>query len=236
MHAMGKPVVAGLLMERELDYLGRALRDPDRPFVTILGGAKISDKIEVIRNLLGQVDALLIGGGMANTFLRAQGYETANSLVEEDKLDLARELLDRGGSALILPVDVVVADAFDTDAAARTVPASEVPEGWRIMDIGTQTIDHFRTALKDARMVVWNGPMGVFEFPRFAAGTQAIALILSDLTESGATTIIGGGDSAAAVQQLGLADQMSHISTGGGASLEFLAGTALPGVVALDDR
>jgi phosphoglycerate kinase len=236
MHAMGKPVVAGLLMERELDYLGRALRDPDRPFVTILGGAKISDKIEVIRYLLGQVDALLIGGGMANTFLRAQGYETANSLVEEDKLDLARELLDRGGSALILPVDVVVADAFESDAAARTVPASEVPEGWRIMDIGTQTIDHFRTALKDARMVVWNGPMGVFEFPRFAAGTQAIALILSDLTESGATTIIGGGDSAAAVQQLGLADQMSHISTGGGASLEFLAGTALPGVVALDDR
>ena len=236
MRTQGKPAVAGLLLERELAYLGRALQDPDRPFITILGGAKISDKIELVDNLLKQVDMLLIGGGMANTFLKAQGYYVGESLVEEDKLDVARELLDRGGSKLILPVDVVTADVFDADANTRTVAVNDVAEGWRIMDIGTQTVSRFRTALGDAQMVVWNGPMGVFEFPRFASGTQSIALILSDLTPSGTTTIIGGGDSAAAVQQLGLADKMSHISTGGGASLEFLAGKTLPGVAALDER
>jgi phosphoglycerate kinase len=223
-------------MERELEFLGRALQSPDRPFATILGGAKISDKIEVVDNLLDRVDVLLIGGGMANTFLKAQGYFVGESLVEEDKLDVARDLLDRGGATVMLPVDVLVADTFDADADVKTVSINEVPQGWRIMDIGDQTAIHYRDALMNARMVVWNGPMGVFEFAKFASGTQAIASLLADLTENGATTIIGGGDSAAAVQQLGLADKMSHISTGGGASLEFLAGKTLPGVAALDER
>jgi phosphoglycerate kinase len=236
MRAEGKPAVAGLLLERELDYLGRALQAPDRPFITILGGAKISDKIEVVRNLLGKVDVLLVGGGMANTFLKAQGHAVGDSLAEEDRLDVARELLDRGRSELILPVDVVVADAFDADANTNTVSVSQVPAGWRIMDIGPDTIEIFRAALNDARMVVWNGPMGAFEFPQFASGTQSIALILSDLRQRGVTTIIGGGDSAAAIQQLGLAGKMSHVSTGGGASLEFLAGETLPGVAVLDDN
>jgi phosphoglycerate kinase len=236
MREEGNQAVAGLLLERELDYLGRALADPDRPFVTILGGAKISGKIEVIHNLLGKVDALLVGGGMANTFLKAQGHEVGESLVEEDRLDVARELLDQGRSELVLPVDVVVADAFEANAHIDKVPVSHVPAGWRIMDIGPETIERFRAALDGAQMVVWNGPMGVFEFPLFASGTQAIALILSDLTRTGATTIIGGGDSAAAVEQLGLAGNLSHISTGGGASLEFLGGETLPGVAVLDDR
>jgi len=236
MREQGKPAVAGLLMERELEFLGRALQSPDRPFATILGGAKISDKIEVVDNLLNRVDVLLIGGGMANTFLKAQGYFVGESLVEEDKLDVARDLLDRGGAKVMLPVDVLVADIFDADADVKTVSINEVPQGWRIMDIGAQTAIHYRDALMNARMVVWNGPMGVFEFAKFASGTQAIASLLADLTENGATTIIGGGDSAAAVQQLGLADKMSHISTGGGASLEFLAGKTLPGVAALDER
>jgi phosphoglycerate kinase len=236
MRAEGKPAVAGLLLESELDYLGRALQNPDRPFVTVLGGAKISDKIGVIRNLLGKVDALLVGGGMANTFLRAQGHQVGESLVEEDRLAVACELLDQGKPELILPVDLVIADAFDADANSKTVSASNVPTGWRIMDIGPQTVEIFRATLNDAQLVVWNGPMGVFEFPRFASGTRSLALILADLTRAGATTIIGGGDSAAAVQQLGLAADMSHISTGGGASLEFLAGETLPGVAALDDR
>jgi phosphoglycerate kinase len=235
MRAEGKPAVAGLLLERELAYLGRALENPDRPFVTILGGAKISDKIEVIRNLQTRVDALLIGGGMANTFLKARGHEIGESLVEEDKVEVARQLLKIGQAELVLPVDVVISDAFDADAEARTVPVGQVPAGWRIMDIGPDTVESFRGALAGARMVVWNGPMGVFEFPRFAGGTQAMAQILADSTDSGATTIIGGGDSAAAVQQLGLASKMSHLSTGGGASLEFLGGKTLPGVAALDD-
>jgi phosphoglycerate kinase len=236
MRKEGKPAVAGLLLDRELEFLGRALQNPDHPFITILGGAKVSDKIEVIQNLLNEVDGLLIGGGMANTFLKAKGHHVGESLVEEEKVETARELIDRAGSVLVLPVDVVVADAFDPNAEFKTVPVTSVPEGWRIMDIGPQTVDHFRTALRDARLVVWNGPMGVFEFAPFASATQSVARILADLTATGITTIIGGGDSAAAVHQLELADRISHISTGGGASLEFLGGKALPGLAALDDK
>jgi len=226
------PAVAGFLMQRELDFLGRALTAPEHPFVAILGGAKVSDKIGVINNLLGKVDRLLIGGGMANTFLKAQGYEVGSSLVENQAMDIARSLLERAGGKLLLPVDVVVADAFDANASSKLVPASQVPEGWRILDIGPQTVRDYREALADARTVVWNGPMGVFEFAKFAKGTIAIAQALAELN---ATTIIGGGDSAAAVEAAGVADKITHISTGGGASLEFLEGQELPGVAALLD-
>ncbi len=225
------PAVAGFLMERELRALGSALEDPARPFVAILGGAKVSGKIEVIDNLLPRVDRLLIGGGMANTFFKAQGYAVGDSLVEDDALDVARGTLARGGDKLVLPVDVVVADAFEADAHSRVVAVDQVPAGWRIMDIGPQTLKRFEDVLRPARTVVWNGPMGVFEFTRFAEGTFAVARALAGLD---ATTVIGGGDSAAAIEQSGLASQMSHISTGGGASLEFLAGKTLPGVAALD--
>jgi phosphoglycerate kinase len=228
------PAVAGLLMEKELNYLGRALADPERPFLAVLGGAKISDKIGVIRNLLSKVDFLLIGGGMANTFFKAQGLQVGDSLVEDQVLDTARELLASAGDRLILPVDCVIADRFEADAEARVVAVGDVPVGWRILDIGPATVAHFSNRLAAARTVVWNGPMGVFEFPRFAEGTFAVARAVAGL--KGATTIIGGGDSAAAVEQSGLADQMSHISTGGGASLEFLEGKQLPGVVALMDK
>jgi phosphoglycerate kinase len=224
------PSVAGFLMEKELTFLGQALAAPERPFVAILGGAKISDKIGVIENLLTKVDGLLIGGGMANTFLKAQGYEVGQSLVEDESLNVAREILEKAGEKLALPVDVVIADRFDAEADSKVVPVGQVPEDWRILDIGPGTVELFRRKLAGARTVVWNGPMGVFEFPRFAAGTEAIARILA---ESGATTIIGGGDSVAAVEQAGLADKMTHISTGGGASLEFLEGKELPGVAAL---
>jgi phosphoglycerate kinase len=225
------PAVAGFLMEKELEFLGKALAAPERPFVAILGGAKISDKIGVIENLLGQVDALLIGGGMANTFLKADGYDVADSLVEDGSLDTARGLLARGAAKLALPVDVVVADKFEADAFSQVVAVAQVPPGWRILDIGPRTLELFGEKLDGAHTVVWNGPMGVFEFPKFAKGTEAVARMLAALP--GATTIIGGGDSAAAVQQAGLADKMSHISTGGGASLEFLEGKTLPGVAAL---
>jgi len=228
------PAVAGFLMEKELEYLGNALASPRRPFVAILGGAKISDKIGVIENLLGRVDGLLIGGGMANTFLKAQGYDVADSLVEDASLDTARDLLRRGGDRLVLPVDVTVADRFEADARWQVVAVDRVPPGWRILDIGPRTLDLFQERLNGARTVIWNGPMGVFEFPRFAQGTEAVARMVAALPD--ATTIIGGGDSAAAVQQAGLADRMSHISTGGGASLEFLEGKTLPGVAALVDR
>jgi len=227
------PAVAGLLMERELNFLGKALSAPTRPFVAILGGAKVSDKIGVIENLLPQVDQLIVGGGMANTFLKAQGYEVGDSLLEADKLDLAKDLLKRGGKKLLLPVDVVIANAFAADAKHRVVPVDKVSAGWRILDIGPQSVTRFSAVLKTARTVVWNGPMGVFEFPAFAAGTVAIAKALAG---TGATTIIGGGDSAAAVEQAGVADKMTHISTGGGASLEFLEGKVLPGVAALQDK
>jgi phosphoglycerate kinase len=227
------PAVAGFLMERELSFLGKATAAPTRPYVAILGGAKVSDKIGVIENLLPKVDQLIVGGGMANTFFKALGYEVGASLVEEDKVELAKDLLKRGGKKLLLPVDVVVADAFAADAKHQTVAVDKVPAGWRILDIGLQSVDKFAAVLKNAKTVVWNGPMGVFEFPAFAAGTVAIAKALA---KSGATSIIGGGDSAAAVEQAGVADKITHISTGGGASLEFLEGKVLPGVAALQDK
>jgi phosphoglycerate kinase len=228
------PAVAGFLLEKEIDFLGRALESPETPFVAILGGAKISDKIGVVENLLDRVDALLIGGGMANTFLKADDYDVAASLVEDASLDTARALLERAGDKLALPVDVVVADRFDADAFSQVVAVGNVPRQWRILDIGPRTLELFRERLEGARTVVWNGPMGVFEFPKFAQGTEAVARILAGLP--GATVIIGGGDSAAAVKRAGLADEMTHISTGGGASLEFLEGKTLPGVAALDDK
>src|SRR5262249_6673590 len=221
------PAVAGFLMERELTFLGRALADPARPFVAILGGAKVSDKIAVIDNLLGKVETLLIGGGMANTFLKVQGKEVGDSLVENDKLDVARTLLQAGRDKLILPIDAVIADRFAAQARWRRVEVDDVPPGWRIVDVGPETIKRFSGRLRGAGTVVWNGPMGVFEMAPFAAGTFAIAHALAALTD--ATTIIGGGDSAAAVEQAGVAGQVTHISTGGGASLEFLEGRELPG-------
>ena len=227
------PGVAGLLMERELNFLGKALADPERPFVAILGGAKVSDKIGVIEQLLSTVDALLIGGGMANTFFKAQGKTIGGSLVEDDKLEIARSLLQQAGDKLILPDDVLIADQLDINAQAQIVSVDAVPAGWRILDIGPRSITRFTSQLQPARTVIWNGPMGVFEMPPFAAGTFAIARALAELPH--ATTIIGGGDSAAAVEQSGVADKMTHISTGGGASLEFLEGKQLPGVAALQD-
>ena len=227
------PAVAGLLMEKELNFLGKALESPERPFVALLGGAKISDKIGVIENLLTRVDALLIGGGMANTFLKAQGYQVGQSLVEDESLGVAKELLERAGEKLALPVDAVVADRFAADAASKAVPVDEVPPDWRILDIGPRTVELFKEKLAEARTVVWNGPLGVFEFPKFAAGTEAIARFLADLE---ATTIIGGGDVVAAVRRAGVADRITHVSTGGGAALEFLEGKELPGVAALLDK
>jgi len=229
----GKPAVAGLLVEKELELLGKAVDDPERPFVAILGGAKISDKISVIETLLDRCDRLLIGGGMANTFFKAMGYEVGDSLVEEDAVATADSLLDRASGKLVLPVDVVIADAFENDAESKVVAPNEVPPGWRILDIGPKTVATFESALKAAETVTWNGPLGVFEMPTFAVGTFDVARLLAELD---ATTIIGGGESAAAVQEAGLADQMTHISTGGGASLQFLEGKPLPGVVALDDK
>jgi phosphoglycerate kinase len=228
------PAVAGFLMERELNYLGAALENPRVPFVAILGGAKISDKIGVIENLLTRVDALLIGGGMANTFLAAEGYHMGKSLVEADVIKTAEALMRKGAGMIQLPVDLRVADEFSADASNRVVSIEDVPHGWMALDIGPATIAHYSNRLAGARTVVWNGPMGVFEFPVFAQGTVAIAEMLASLRD--ATTIIGGGDSAAAVRQAGLEDKMSHISTGGGASLEFLEGKELPGVAAMDDK
>ncbi|MFZ3079356.1 MAG: phosphoglycerate kinase [Bellilinea sp.] len=227
------PSVAGFLMEKEIQYLGQAIDDPKRPFVAILGGAKISDKIGVIRNLLQKADAILVGGGMANTFFKAEGYPVADSLVEEEVLDTARELLADGKTKLRLPVDMVIADKFDAEAAARTMPAGPVPDGWRILDIGPDTIKAYAKTLKGAGTVVWNGPMGVFEFPRFAVGTFGVAKAVAD---SGAVSVVGGGDSVAAINESGLADKITHISTGGGASLEMLEGLTLPGVAALLDK
>ena len=227
------PAVAGFLIEREIEFLGNALADPRRPFVAILGGAKVSGKIGVIENLLPKVDRLIVGGGMANTFLKAQGHQVGDSLVEDDKLDLARNLLQRAGEKLVLPVDVVIADVFASDANHRVVPADQVPTEWRILDIGPQSVQRLAETLEGAKTVVWNGPMGVFEFPAFAAGTMAVAKILAGLD---ATTIIGGGESVAAVREAGLSEAMTHVSTGGGASLEFLEGRTLPGVAALQDK
>ena len=230
------PAVAGFLMEKELAALGGALDNPQRPFVTIIGGAKISDKITVIENLLGKVDSLLIGGGMANTFLLAQNKSIGDSLSEPDSVPEARRLLDEAqgrGVDLVLPTDVVIADAFSATANHQIVSVDDVPDGWRILDIGPETRQAFAQVVHGAKTVIWNGPMGVFELEPFAAGTRAVAQALA---ESGATTIIGGGDSVAAVEQMNLADRMSHISTGGGASLELLEGKTLPGIAALNDK
>ena len=226
--------VAGLLMEKELTYLGQALEQPERPFIAILGGAKVSDKIAVIEQLLQKVDAILIGGGMANTFLAAAGCQMGASLVETKVLDTARDLQSNGNDTIQLPVDLAVADSFSADATSRTVGVTEIPAGWMALDIGAATVAHFANRLAGARTVLWNGPMGVFEFPPFARGTNAVAEMLAGLSQ--ATTIVGGGDSAAAVQQAGLTGRISHVSTGGGASLEFLEGKLLPGVAALDDE
>ncbi len=229
--------VAGLLMEKEIDYLATTLESPRQPFIAILGGAKVSDKIAVIEALLGKCDKLLIGGGMANTFFAAQGYAMGGSLVEKDAIETAKALLAHGGDKLVLPTDGVIGDKFEESANTQVIEVSAgVPDGWAIYDIGPDTIAHFKHLLDGAKTVVWNGPMGVFEIPRFAAGTFAIAEVLADETGKGATTVIGGGDSAAAVEESGLADRITHISTGGGASLEMLEGKELPGVIALRDR
>ena len=233
------PGVAGFLLEKELEYIGGALENPKHPFVTIIGGAKISDKIGVIENLLGKVDALLIGGGMANTFLLAQGKAVGDSLVEPDSLEVARDLIAKARAAnvrLLLPVDALIADDFSADAQKRVVSVDAVPEGWRILDIGPETVKLYSEEIARAQLVIWNGPMGVFEMEPFAAGTHAIAQAMAAASERGATTIVGGGDSVAAVEQAGLAEKMSHVSTGGGASLELLEGKVLPGVAALQDR
>jgi phosphoglycerate kinase len=227
------PAVAGFLMEKELVYLGRVMESAEHPFVAILGGAKISDKIAVVQSLLARADHLLIGGGMANTFLAAQGAALGESLVETDVLDTARSLLQQAGGKMHLPTDAVIADAFSETAAHRIVPVGAVPSGWRVLDIGPATIDAYRAALVGARLVVWNGPMGVFEFAPFAVGTRAIAQAVADC---GGTTIVGGGDSAAAIAQAGLTAKITHVSTGGGATLELLEGKTLPGVAALQDR
>lgn len=227
------PAVAGLLMEKELQYLSSAVTDPAKPFVAILGGAKISDKIGVIRNLLGKADSVLIGGGMANTFFKAQGYPVGDSLVEDAALDTAREILEMAGPRLRLPVDVVIADKFEAGAEHKTMPMAAIPDGWRILDIGPQTVANYARAIRAAKTVVWNGPMGVFEFPGFAKGTFGLAEAVAG---SGAVSIVGGGESVAALQESGLADKITHISTGGGASLEMLEGLTLPGVAALLDK
>ena len=232
------PGVAGFLMERELNFLGSALEHPQRPFAAIVGGAKVSDKIKVLERLISMVDILLIGGGMANTFLKAEDYEIGDSLFEEGKVTMARDLLSmarRNKLTLLLPVDVVVADRFAADAQHKVVAVDEVQVGWRILDIGPATVKAFRESLADARTIVWNGTLGVAEWPAFASGTDAIIDILAQRTQAGATTIIGGGDSAAAVEAAGAAEHMTHVSTGGGASLEFLEGRVLPGVAALQD-
>jgi phosphoglycerate kinase len=227
------PAVSGFLMEQELDYLGRATDNPAHPYVAILGGAKVNDKIAVIENLLTRCDTLIIGGGMANTFLAAKGYNMQNSLVETGSVKNAKAIMAKAGDRLMLPVDAVAADTFDAHAASQVVDLDKVPAGWRVLDIGPKSIAQFGEVLKRARLVVWNGPMGVFEFPTFAEGTFAIARLLAT---TGAITVIGGGDSASAVEKAGVAKQMTHVSTGGGASLEYLEGRVLPGVAALNDR
>ena len=227
------PAVAGFLLEKELKYLGESIANAERPFVAILGGAKVSDKIGVITNLLAKTDKILIGGGMANTFFKAQGYEMADSLVEADALETAKELLQNAGDKLQLPVDMVIADEFSEQAQSKVVPVGDVPAGWRVLDIGPATVEAYASILKSAKTVVWNGPMGVFEFPEFAKGTFGVAKAVA---AADAVSIIGGGDSVAAIKQSGLDDQVSHISTGGGASLEMLEGKVLPGLAALLDK
>ncbi|MGK5510207.1 phosphoglycerate kinase [Brevibacillus formosus] len=230
------PAVAGLLMEKEIRFMGGALSNPERPFTAIVGGAKVKDKIAVIENLLTKVDHLIIGGGMANTFLKAQGYGIGASLCEDDKLDLARTLMDQAkerGVQLLMPVDVVVADRFAADAEKQVVAIDAIPEGWMALDIGPKTVEQYHSVIVDSKTVVWNGPMGVFEMDAFAGGTIGVAKAMAACS---GTTIIGGGDSVAAVEKAGVAEQMTHISTGGGASLEFMEGKELPGVAVLADN
>ena len=227
------PAVAGFLLEKELKYLGEAIANAEKPFVAILGGAKVSDKIGVITNLLEKTDQILIGGGMANTFFKAQGFEMADSLVEADAIETAKELLTKSGGKLQLPVDVVIADDFAEQAQSKVVPVGDVPAGWRILDVGPATVAAYADILKSAKTIVWNGPMGVFEFPEFAKGTFGVA---EAVAASDAVSIIGGGDSVAAIKEAGLGDKVSHISTGGGASLEMLEGKILPGLAALADK
>ena len=230
------PAVAGFLMEKEISIIGKAISDPARPFAVIVGGAKISDKIALFEYLLDKVDVLLIGGGMACTFLKAKKYEVGRSLLEEDRLDFANSLVDRAqlkGVHLLLPVDVVIGDKFEADASSRTVSVDAVPADWQIMDIGPQTIERFEAELKPCKTVIWNGPVGVFEFPRFRKGTEAVAAILANLN---ATTIVGGGSTAEAVEEMGFVDRITHVSTGGGATLRLLGGQTLPGLAALLDK
>ena len=224
---------AGYLMEKEIKFLGDAVDNPERPFVAILGGAKVSDKIGVIDNLLDKADKIIIGGGMAYTFYAAKGIKVGNSLVEKDKIDVAKQILDKAGDKLVLPIDNVVADKFNNDADTKVVEG-DIDDGWMALDIGPKSVEEFKNVLKDAKTVVWNGPMGVFEMPNFAKGTLEIGEFLGTLTD--ATTIVGGGDSTAAVKELGVADKLTHISTGGGASLTYLEGNELPGIAAISDK
>lgn len=227
------PAVSGFLMEQELEYLGRAVANPEHPYIAILGGAKISDKILVVETLLSKCDKLIIGGGMANTFLAAQGLNMQDSLVEESSLETAKAIMAKSGDKLILPIDAVIADKFAEDANTQVVDVGEIPARWRMLDVGPKTVSVYQAALSGAKLIVWNGPVGVFEMPKFAEGTFALARMLA---ESKAVTVIGGGDSASAVKKAGVAKQMTHVSTGGGASLEFLEGKELPGVAALMDK
>jgi len=227
------PAVSGFLMEKELEYLSRATANPEHPYIAILGGAKISDKILVVENLLAKCDKLIIGGGMANTFLVAQGLNMQDSLVETASIDTAKSVLAKHAGKIVLPVDAVIADKFEADANSQIVAVDKIPAGWRMLDVGPKTLNLYKETLKGAKLIVWNGPVGVFEMPKFAEGTFALARLLA---ESGATTVIGGGDSASAVKKAGVAGRMTHVSTGGGASLEFLEGKELPGVAALLDK
>ena len=227
------PAVSGFLMEQELEYLGRAVSNPEHPYIAILGGAKISDKILVVETLLSKCDRLIVGGGMANTFLAAKGLNMQDSLVESSSLDIARNIMAKAGDKLVLPVDAVIADKFEAEAQSQVVDVDKLPAGWRMLDVGPKTLELYKKTLAGAKLIVWNGPVGVFEFPKFADGTFALARMLA---ESGATTVIGGGDSASAVKKAGVAKQMTHVSTGGGASLEFLEGKELPGVAALNNK
>ena len=231
--SMPGKAAAGYLMEKEIKFLGDAVDNPERPFVAILGGAKVSDKIGVIDNLLDKADKIIIGGGMAYTFYAAKGIKVGNSLVEKDKIDVAKQILDKAGDKLVLPIDNVVADKFNNDADTKVVEG-DIDDGWMALDIGPKSVEEFKNVLKDAKTVVWNGPMGVFEMPNFAKGTLEIGKFLGTLTD--ATTIVGGGDSTAAVKELGVADKLTHISTGGGASLTYLEGKELPGIAAISDK
>ena len=231
--------VAGFLMEKEINYIGKTLENPKRPFVAIIGGAKVSDKIGVIENMIDKVDTIIIGGGMAHTFDASKGYPIGDSLCERDKIELAKELLEKAekkGVKVVLPVDVVIADKFAADANTKTVDVDKVPDGWQALDSGAKTSEEYVNALKGAKTVIWNGPMGVFEFDAFAKGTEAVARAVAQATKEGAISIVGGGDSIAALKKTGLSEKISHISTGGGATLELLEGKVLPGIAALADE